>query len=320
MAGQLWGTSAKGGYMYSDQLSDNLRMQVYPLTKFRGLCDAKDMTDLGYNNGDTVHWNVYEDVATQGTTLTEGVAIPETNFSIKQGTATIDEFGNSVPFTSKLDDLSEHPVKEVINKVLRRDVMKAFDTEAFNEFNASKLRIVGAAAGAITLTTDGTATATNSSDLSNAHVKTVVDTMKERDIPPFTGDDYVCISRPTTLRPLKDDLESVEQHTPEGFGRIINGVKGRYAGCQFVEQTYIAAAAIGTTWTNGNDWAIFMGDDTVAEVVVRPEEIRGKIPTDFGRSKGIAWYAEEGFKIVHSGDGSTGQVADGRILVWDSKA
>lgn len=35
MAGQLWAVPAEGGYMYSDELSDVLRQQVQPLTKFR---------------------------------------------------------------------------------------------------------------------------------------------------------------------------------------------------------------------------------------------------------------------------------------------
>ena len=321
MAGQLWGTNSVGGFMYSDELSDYLRLQNFPLTKWRPLADAKDFSDKGYHSGDTVHWNIYEDVATQGTTLTEGTAIPETNFQIKQGTATISEWGNAVPFTGKLDDLSSHPVKEIINKVLRRDVVKAFDTAVWNQIKLSKLRVVGTSETAITLTTNGTATATNTSNLSNSNLKSIVDTMKERDIPAYQGDDYIAIARPTTWRPLKDDLETIESHTTEGFQRIINGLKGRYYGCQFVEQTHIAAAASGVwTTSNASDWAVFMGEDTCAEIIVRPEEIRGKIPTDFGRSRGVAWYAEEGFSLVHKGDGTQGRVQDARVVIWDSAA
>ena len=47
MAGQLWSVSAEGGFMYSDELSDVLRQQVQPLTKFRQLCDAKDGSEKG---------------------------------------------------------------------------------------------------------------------------------------------------------------------------------------------------------------------------------------------------------------------------------
>lgn len=42
MPGQLWSVPTEGGYLYSDQLSDYLRNQVQPLTKFRQFCDAED--------------------------------------------------------------------------------------------------------------------------------------------------------------------------------------------------------------------------------------------------------------------------------------
>jgi hypothetical protein len=41
MAGQLWGISTLGGYMYSLELSNILRTNVQPLLKFRQFCDAK---------------------------------------------------------------------------------------------------------------------------------------------------------------------------------------------------------------------------------------------------------------------------------------
>ena len=62
-----------------------------------------------------------------------------------------------------------------------------------------------------------------------------------------------------------------------------------------VEQTNIAKGTgtdgiTQTTWTNGkSDWIFFFGNDTVAEAVAVPEEMRGKIPSDYGRSKGVAW-------------------------------
>ena len=50
----------------------------------------------GKNKGETFTWNVYSDVATAGTTLTETNTMPETQFTITQGTLTINEYGNSV--------------------------------------------------------------------------------------------------------------------------------------------------------------------------------------------------------------------------------
>jgi N4-gp56 family major capsid protein len=314
MAGQVWVTNSLGGYMWSPNLSKVLRMAVQPLCKFRQFADIKDAAVQGKNKGDTFHWNVYSDVATQGTTLLEGTAMPQTNFVITQGTMQITEYGNSVPFTSKLDDLSEQPVKEIIGKVLKNDAKKAFDIAAAARFNETPLRIVptaGTHTSAITLTTNGTATATNNVALNKNHTKAIVDLMKERNIPPWTADDYVALAHPTTFRTLKNDLESVHQYVTEGFQMILNGEIGRYESVRFVEQTNIAKAG----FSNGaSNWAYFFGNDTVAEGIVIPEEMRGAIPSDYGRSRGIAWYYMGGFGLVHTA------AANARILKWDSAA
>lgn len=289
-------------------------MAVQPLVKFRQFADIKDATMQGLHKGQEFHWNVYSDVATQGTVLVETSTMPETNFTITQGTLTITEYGNSVPYTGKLDDLSEHPVKEVINKVLKNDAKKAFDAAAYAQFNATPLRVVptaGTSTSAVTLTTNGTATLTNNVELGKDHVKAVVDLMKERNIPPYRADDYLSVAHPTTYRKFKNDLESVHQYVDSGFQMILNGEIGRYEGVRFVEQTNIAKAG----WTNGkSNQSFFFGEDTVAEAIAIPEEMRGKIPGDYGRSRGVAWYYLGGFGIVHT------QAAQARIVKWDSAA
>lgn len=100
---------------------------------------------------------------------------------------------------------------------------------------------------------------------------------------------------------------------------------GRYENVRYVEQTHIpkGGAADSTTfnantktaddWDNGlSSWIFFFGDDTVVEGISCVEQIRAKIPGDYGRSKGIAWYAINGFAIVHS------DAAQARIVKWDS--
>ena len=110
MVGQVWATNSLGGYMYSDNLSEELRMAVQPSTKFRQFCDVKDATFQGKKKGDTFHWDVYQDVATPaGSTLTETNTMPETNFTVVQGTLTITEAVTSGSVLGKLDDLSLHP-------------------------------------------------------------------------------------------------------------------------------------------------------------------------------------------------------------------
>ena len=321
MAGQVWSVNTSGGYMYALNLSRQLRMAVQPIVKFRQFCDVKDAAHQGLHRGDTFHWNVFSDVGTQGSTLTETNTIPETSFTIAQGTMTITEAGNSVPWTGKLDDLSEQPVAEVIRKVLKTDAKKAFDNLASAEFNKAALRVAptgGTSTTAVTLTTNSVCTITNTLAMGSAHVKSIVDIMKERNIPAYTGDDYYCIAWPTTFRDFSDDIETLKSYVDQGFRMIMNGEIGRYDGVRFIEQTFKAKGSIGTaatTWAQGkSDWGVFFGEDTVAEAVAVPEEIRGKIPGDYGRDRGIAWYYLGGFGIVHT------QAAQNRIVIWDSAA
>ncbi len=181
--------------MYSLELSDILRTAVQPLVKFRQFQDAKDFSDKGLHKGQLFTWNVYNDVATGGTTLTETSTMPSSNFTIAQGTGTVVEAGNSVPYTGLLDALSKHPVQEIINKVLKNDAKKALDAQAWAQFYATPLKIYPTAASGvqgtdttvIALATTGTTTFTNSVAMHKDHIKSIVDVMKERNVPPYMG-------------------------------------------------------------------------------------------------------------------------------------
>lgn len=315
MAGQVWATDANGGYMYSGELSSVLRNALQPMTRYVQHCDADDQTDKGLHAGDAFQWNVYSDVSTQGGRLDENQRMPETGFTISQKSGTIYEFGNSVPYSGFLDNMSAHPVKQIVHKALKNDATKAFEAEAHAQFAATKLTVAptgGTSATAITLEETGTTTVTNNLAMNNVHVKLISDEMKERNIPVYSDGNYRCIGRPKTFRDFKDDLESIHSYVDSGFQMILNGEVGRsYEGIRFFEQTTVANQA----WENSlSDQAFFFGEDTVIEAIVCPPEIRGKLPGDFGRDKGVAWYSEEGFKIVHD------VAADSRIVEWASLA
>jgi N4-gp56 family major capsid protein len=328
MTGQTWTVPSEGGFLYSDELSNILRQQVQPLTKFRQLCDAKDGTQKGLNRGENFNWNVYSNVGTQGRRLSENQTMPETGFTMIQHTLKVTEAGNSVPYTGKLTALAKQDVITIIDKTLKDDARKYFDIEAFLQMNNTALRAEpasGTSTTAINLDTNGTASVTNNVALGTGHVKALGDTMKERNIPPYIMDDYVSISHPSTYRPFKNTLETLHQYTETGLAHIFNGEIGRYESFRFIEQTFIpkGGAANSTTydpwsntaapWANGlSSWAFFPGADTVTEAICVPEEIRAKIPGDFGRSKGIAWYYLGGFGLVHP------DALNARVVKWDS--
>jgi hypothetical protein len=256
--------------------------------------------------------------------------MPETGITITQGTLTVTEYGHGLPYTGKLEDLGKQNIRAPIMKALKNDAKKAFDIGAHAQFNLTPLRVVptgGTATDSVVLTTNGTATATNNVAFGKDHAKAIVDLMKERNIPGYNGDDYYSLAWTTTYRTFRNNLETIHSYVESGFRMIMNGEIGRYEGVRYVEQTHIpkGGAADSTTWNAStgtadawdnakSDWVFFFGDDTVAEGISVPEEIRGKIPTDYGRSKGVAWYYLGGFGIVHQ----TSDPDNARIVKWDS--
>jgi len=327
MAGQLWSVNTLGGFFFSLNLSDELREAVQPLTKMRQFADVKDATQQGKKKGDIFTWDVVGNIGRGNRALLETNTVGEGNFTIYQATMTISERGFSVPYSGKHEALSKFEVKQPIMRALKNDASKDLDALCYIQFKRSALRVV-LNTTTIDLTTNGTATATASRFISTANTKLVTDEMKERNIPAYVNDDYYAIARPKALRGLKDGLETLHQYTETGLRMIMNGEIGRYENTRFVEQTNIprGGAADSTTFnaftdtadawnnsTNGDeDWAFYFGEDTVAEAVCVPEEMRAKIPTDYGRSRGVAWYYLGAFGLVHE------QALETRVIMIDS--
>jgi len=321
MGGQVWGVDEQGGFLYSDQLSKYLRKETQPMMRFRQFCSTKDA--IAYGNGDMYQWDIVTNVQNQGGQLSETQAVPETNFLVRKANLTITEYGQAVPYTKKLDNLSKAPVRDIIKSALKDDCAKALDFAAYSQFAATRLVAFptgGNSATSVTIqavTNPGDLPATvNNAALSLAHVKQIVDSMKERNIPGYDGDDYFSVARTRTYRPIRDQLETIKQYVESGWRELRLGEIGKYEGMRFIEQTNVAAKG----WTNGlSDEAFFFGGDTVAEAVVDPEHIRGKLPSDFGRSRAVMWYYMGGFGIVQNQPVATDPNAlQNRIIRWSS--
>jgi hypothetical protein len=136
---------------------------------------------------------VYSRAQTKGNTLDETTAMPETNFVITQKTLTMVEFGNSVPYTGKLDNLSQHPVQEIIHRVMKTDCKQTLDIQAWNQFNQTGLKVQAASGTSTTAVTFSTTPGTGSIGITNnvafgkGHLRPIIDNMKEFNIPEIRG-------------------------------------------------------------------------------------------------------------------------------------
>lgn len=328
MAGQVFAVNSLGGFLSSQNLSKELRMGVQATSKFRQFADVKDAWGKVTKTGDVFHWDTFPMLTRANRVLTETTTIPQGQTTIIQGTLTMSERGFSVPYTEKLESLAEMSVRQPIMKTLKYDAAVDIDCVVHAEFNKTPLRVVSSnsADTAFTLTTNSTATATNTTPLSKINVRAIADGMKGRNIPYYTEEDYYAIARPAGLRILKNDMESLQSYTETGLQMIMNGEIGRYENTRFVEQTTIPAGGAANdvlfdpftdtaeAWgtAGAGDWVFFFGGDTVCEAVHTLEEIRAKVPDDYGRSRGIAWYALLGYGITHT------NAAQARIVKFDS--
>ena len=330
MAGQLFITNSLGGFLSSFNLSKELRMGVQATEKFRQFADIKDAWGKVTRTGQTFTWDVVPMMSRASRALTETNTIPQGSHTVIQATLTMSERGFSVPYTEFLESLAMLSVRQPIMKVLKYDAMVDLDCLTHQQFNSTPLRVAATAtADGVTLTTNSSATITNSQAMSTANLKSIVDTMKGRNIPYYTDRDYYAIGRPLAYRVLKNQLEAIHQYTDQGLEMIMNGEIGRFENTRFVEQTVVptGGAADSTTFdaftdtgdawnvSTAGDWVFIFGEDTVCEALHTPEEIRAKIPDDYGRSKGIAWYALVGEGITHN---ASTDIAQTRILKFDS--
>ncbi len=315
----LWTTQS--GYLTNNKLNKSFQKAAQPLTRFRQFVKFKEA--FGKSQGQSVNWLKVSNVSTYGGKLVETTTMHETKQPINWGTLTVDEYGNAIPFTYKLEALSEFDVKSIIREGLLDDAVKCMDGEIERQFNGCQLRYAADTTTSGSLTTNGTATIVNTSSFNAYHVRRMVDELKKRNVPGFSGlgGDYVCIASLEAMSGLYADLEDIFQYTESGYKKTLNGEVGRYYGCRFVEDTFAtrytydstARTATAKTWSTGNSLDGYMfGSPTVREAIVCPEEIRMKVTTDYGRSKGLGWYFLGGWQLEWDDE------PNARIIKWDS--
>lgn len=314
MGQQLFVTNSLGGFLTNNTLSQQLRFKAQTMQKFRQFVDMESMASAG--RGSKVFFDKISNIATGGGTLIETNTIPKSNFTILQGTLTMTEYGNSIPFTAKVKTLSEMSVPEATKTVLQNDMKVTLDSAAASQFYTNDYIATITNTATTTFGTAGTALATAGANMSDKNVRDIVDQMKKLNIPRREDDNYVCVASTNSIRGLYDFFEAKAQLTT--MDPLYRGEVGRYYNTRFVEETNFLSNAKGSNGIYGE--AIFFGADAVREGIAVPEEIRVAIPTDFGRDQGIAWYALLGFQQVWSFGGVLNGQNDGqtRIIVVQS--
>lgn len=295
--GQLWATSTQGGLLYSPLLSKETNHAAQPLLRFRQFCDMK--MEAGKNKGETFLFDKYGNIDTQGGTLTETSTIPKRQYRVYQGTGTLFEWGNSVPWTRKYETLSQIEQRAPVRRVLANDLAKVLDTAVEAEFDKCKVRYNATTTSTGTFHTDGTDTETQTSAFNRYHAKTIYDYLwNTLNAPPYyaESDNYAAVLSQNAARGIFDDAETVQMYTKFPMA----GEIGRYSEIRFVKSNHGLSNAIGAGTAYGE--AYFFGNNTVMEGLAVSPIVIPKEVTDFQRSRGLAWYAILGYQIYWASD------------------
>jgi N4-gp56 family major capsid protein len=300
--GQNWVTSADGGYLANPQLSRQLRRAALPIMKFAQFTRIEP--GYGKNKGDAIPYNKVSRVLNQGGFISELSSMPATKISVSRDQLTVDEMGNSIPFTGKLESLSEFNPNDIIQQALKDDQAITIDTLIAVQFKKCKVKYTPTGTPdkpTGVFNTSGVVAATATRDTETFDVKAIVDYMKDTLYVPKRTDGgkehYACIASVGFLRSIKDDddfIDAVRYGRPED---LYTGEVGMYEGVRFIEQVNSMSSVIGVAAKYKGE-ALFFGADPVIEGMAIPPEIRAKIPTDYGRNKGIAWYGIGGWKLA----------------------
>lgn len=307
MAGQNWTTH--GTYLANNELSRELRHQMQPMAKFRQFCAFK--ADWGKGKGESLNYDFVSDVATGGGTLTETNTMPEDTITFTQGTLTVNEYGNSIPYTLKAKTLSQFNLPEAIKKALKNDMVKTLDAAVESAMDGALLRYVASSTATYNLYTNGTATQTASVGASPYHVRNIIDELIERNVPMIEGH-YMCIATTKHISQMHTNLTELWKYTKYP----LNAEVGMWYSCRYVRDTHSMDNTIGVSDVTGE--AYYFGGDQiydgpVMEGIAMPEEIRAKLGTDYGRDQGVGWLYLGGFKLIHDTNSN-----DRNVIKWDS--
>ena len=312
--GQNYTTGSLGLNTSLPYLTSWFRQVAQPLMRFRALCDIKEA--IGVRKGNTFSWDIIANVGTGGSVagIAETAVMPTDEFTITVGTCVVTEYGNSIPLTRKLKDMSELEIKSMLRESLVNDQAKTLDKAVWKQFGSGLLIVQadgGTSTTALQLESAGSATTACAATaaLNTAHIEGIVDLMKERNIPTFDGESYVAIAHPSTFANIRSSMIAANLYTDSAYRKRMSGEVGMYAGMRFIEQTNIAKVSP-TNAGKGQGWAVFVGGEACVEAVSVPEELIEKEVTDYGRSLGLAWYATLGFKLPFS------TAANQRHMVW----
>lgn len=305
MAQFTWTLDSPSGVYKNHKLSAQLREASVVQSLFAQFVDAEP--GYGRKSGDTLNVTRISNISVPtSANLTEGQPISEDVFTMSTQAIVVAENGRAVPYTSLAEDLAFFDVASKVQKMLMRQMKISFDRAVATAFKVGQIRAACTGISAISITTNGVA-GTGTVNPNLYHIEQIRDAMfSTYFMEPFDGEDYIGLISTKAKRSLMQDPAWVDWKKYTDPEAKYNSEVGRMENIRFIEINDTTSLS-GATGANSVAEAVFFGADAATMAVAMDPELRAKIATDYGRSKGVAWYGIYGFGQIWSDSANAGE-------------
>jgi N4-gp56 family major capsid protein len=291
MAAFQWTPDVPAGVLRNNALSRSLRRAAIAETKFMPFVKAEP--GYGKKKGETL-------TVTRVRSLTEPVnprlsetsKIPVDPFSIATRAVIVSEWGRGVEYTNLADELLWFNLDSELQMVLKDQMKLCLDTGAAAAFKAAKIKYIPTSLTGGVFDTDGTPSTQATENLTVAHAGEIRDYLSGTLFaPPIDVEgNYIGLASTKALRGLKNDPDWEEWNKYNDPKKKYNSEVGKIEGIRWIEVNHAQALSGLKGLANVLGEAVVFGRDAVGMATAHDPELLVKIPTDYGRDKGCAWY------------------------------
>lgn len=240
------------GTIYSDLITTNalpdalriiysqeLEMTARPTLIYDQPAFVEDKKEFGAQRGATVVWTVYRQLPPAIAPLSENQDVAGRSVQDYQVRFSIQEYGDAIGTSEKLDLLSYHgPISNIVRTMLGPSMALTMDTICRNMFwNATNNTNPGVTYKDYAGNKSSRVTLTSSDVLSADLVKLEAFNLSIRRVPLLGGQDpsYLCLTHPSIIYDLRGDSNWKNSQLYAGATRIFTGEEGMMHGVRFLK-------------------------------------------------------------------------------------
>lgn len=280
-----WVWDGPSGVYKNHTLSTEIRREaMYDVQAMKFL---RPEPGFGKKKGDTITFTRVMQLQLAGR-VNELDVLPSGRPAINTKSLTVGEWGFKAPLTEFEQNLTYFDLSNQFQQMLRDQMSITMDWMGAQAFKSTPYKYSPAVGGGV-FSTNGTAGALATANMSVADLRLLRDQLRKNKVPYFRGGRYVGILSVRAARGIKNDPEYKDWIAPHENEPMIAGRMKDVEGFMLLESNNIFSFLdlVGTSTVCGE--AVFFGADPAVLGVIENPELRAGLPIDLGRFREVGW-------------------------------